>query len=212
MDLLGTIYDAVLSPVERLGLSAQRAALVASARGRVLEVGGGTGLTVGHYGAGVEEVVVCEPEAGMRRRLLDRAAASPVPVSVLPHGLPGLGLPDASFDTVVCVLVLCTVADVDAAIAELRRLLRPDGDLLFLEHVLGRSPLMAGVQRLAAPAWARVAGGCRLDRDTISALRAGGFVVADCERLAPVGHVSSGTVIRGRAIPRRSGGEREVPA
>jgi SAM-dependent methyltransferase len=203
MDLAGRTYDAALAPMERLGLSEQRAVAVSGARGRVLEVGGGTGLTLGHYGPAVDEVVVCEPEASMRRRLEQRAAASSVPVTVLPAGIPGLGLPAASFDTVVCVLTLCTVGDLDGGLAELRQVLKTDGELLFLEHVIGRNPVVARAQRLAAPVWARVAGGCRLDRDIIGAMRAAGFVVSDCERLAPAGHLTSGTVIRGRAIPRR---------
>jgi SAM-dependent methyltransferase len=202
MSLNGLLYDAVLSPVEAAGLAAERARVVAGAAGRVLEVGGGTGLNLAHY-AGVSEVVVCEPDAGLRQRLVRRAAEASVPVTVVPGGVPGLAFADASFDTVVCTLVLCTVEDVAGSIAELRRLLRPDGCLLFLEHVIGRRPLTARVQRALAPGWARVACGCRLDRDTVAALRHGGFVVTDCERLAPLGRATAGTVVRGRAIPRR---------
>jgi len=213
-DLLAAVYDAVLAPAERAGLAAQRGRLLATARGRVLEVGGGTGLNLVHYRPGVvSEVVVCEPEPRLHRRLERRAADAAVPVEVVSLGIPGLPFPDASFDTVVCTLVLCTVADLPASLAELWRLLRPDGQLLFFEHVLGL-PTLAGVQRLAAPAWARLAGGCRLDRETVDELRRAGFVVTDCERPAPLGRLTAGAIVRGRAIPRRTAtgqGARDAP-
>ena len=199
--LFGPAYDIAIAPIEALGLRTERARVVAPAVGRVLEVGAGTGLGLDHYPAAVTSVVACEPDPAMRRRLAARAAKAAMPVTVLDRGLPGLGLPDGSFDTIVCVLVLCTVADPAATLAELRRLLAPGGALLFLEHVLGRGPV-ARVQQAAAPAWALVAGGCRLDRDTIGALRAAGFVVTDLERLAPLGRLTGGSVVRGRAIAR----------
>ncbi|MHB8467093.1 MAG: class I SAM-dependent methyltransferase, partial [Acidimicrobiales bacterium] len=170
--------------------------------GRVLEVGGGTGLDLVHY-RDVPEVVVCEPDAAMRRALERRVARALVPVVVSPHGVPGLPFPDAAFDTVVCMLVLCTVADPMAALDDVRRVLRPDGQMLFLEHVLAHTAL-GRLQRLAAPGWARVAGGCRLDRDTIGAMRDAGFVVTDCERPHPLGRFSAQMTVRGRAIPRRA--------
>jgi SAM-dependent methyltransferase len=197
-------HDRAMAPIERLGLARQRALTLAGAAGRVLDVGAGTGLNLAHYPRGVT-VVACEPDAARRARLEERAAAAPVPVDVVAGAVPGLAFDDGSFETVVCTLVLCTVEDLPGAIAELRRLLTLDGQLLFFEHVLGRSHLMAAVQRAVAPAWANVAGGCRLDRDVIAALRDGGFVISECERLAPLGGPTAGTVVRGRAIIRRSG-------
>ena len=200
--MYAAVYDIVLAPVEALGLRQQRARLVAGATGRVLEVGGGTGLTLAHY-RDVDEVVVCEADPAMRGALERRATQARVPVSVSPAGVPGLPFADESFDTVVCALVLCTVADAPGALADLRRVLRPDGQLLFLEHVLAHTAV-GRVQRLAAPAWARVAGGCRLDRDTVGTMRAAGFVVTDCERPHPFGRLSAQTVVLGRAVPRAS--------
>ena len=196
-------YDRAMAPLERRGLARQRALTCAAAAGRVLEIGAGTGLNLAWYPGGVT-VVACEPDPALRGRLEERAADAAATVEVVAGGVPGLPFEDASFDTVVCTLVLCTVADLPGSVAEIHRLLAPDGHLLFLEHILGRSRVTAAVQRAVAPAWAAVAGGCRLDRDTIAALRAGGFVVSDCERLAPLGRISAGTVVRGRAI-RRSG-------
>lgn len=199
--LSGSAYDVVLAPIEALGLRAERARVVAPARGRVLEVGAGTGLTLGHYPPAVTSVVACEPDPAMRARLAARAAAAPVPVTVSGDGVPPVAEPDHSFDTIVCVLVLCTVADPAATLGELRRLLAPGGSVLFLEHVIGRGAA-ARFQRAASPAWARVAGGCRLDRDTIGAMREAGFVITDLERPAPFGRMTAGTIVRGRAIGR----------
>jgi SAM-dependent methyltransferase len=194
----GALHDAVVAPVERHGLAAQRALLVGGAVGRVLEVGAGTGLDLPYYAGvpGVTSIVVLEPDRRLHERLAARAAALPVPVEIVARGVPGSGLTPGSFDTVVCALVLCTIEDPAGALEELRR-------LLFLEHIIGRHRAMAAVQRLMTPAWARVAGGCRLDRDTVGALRAAGFAVSDCERLAPLGRGTAGTVVRGRAITRR---------
>ncbi len=201
MGLAAAAYDSLAGPL--LGLDAERSRLLAPARGSTLEVGAGTGLTLRHYPAAVTSVVACEPRPDHRLRLRARADRAPVPVSVLACSTPGLPFEEASFDTVVCSLVLCTVEDVPGTLSELRRVLRPDGSLLFLEHIVGRNHAVAAAQRALSPGWARVAGGCRLDRDTIAALRSGGFVVADCERLAPLGRLSAGTLVRGRAIRRR---------
>jgi SAM-dependent methyltransferase len=194
-------YDRAMAPVERWGLTRQRRLALAPAYGRILEVGAGTGLNLAHYPPGAT-VVACEPDPAVRDRLEERAATSPASVEVVDGGVPGLPFEDGSFDTVVCTLVLCAVDDPTGAIGELRRLLAPDGQLLFLEPIIGRSHATAAVQRRLAPAWAVLAGGFRLDRDTIGALRAGGFVVSECERLAPLGRPTAGTVVRGRAIKR----------
>ena len=192
-------HDLVMEPVERLGLGRQRALTVAAATGRVLEVGAGTGRGLVHYRPGVT-VVACEPDARRRHRLTRRAVAAPVPVTVVAAGLPHLPFADGSLETVVCTLVLCSVGDAAPALAELRRVLAPGGQLLFLEHGPARSHAVAALQREVAPAWARLASGCRLDRDPIGALRAGGFVVSECQRLEPLGRATSGVLVRGRAI------------
>lgn len=210
--LLAAAYDLAIAPLETLGLARERARLLAGAQGRVLEVGGGTGLNLCHYRPeAVSGVVVCEPADSLRTRLVARAERAPVPVEVVAGAVPGLGLAASSFDTVVCTLVLCSVQDLEGALAELLDVLRPDGRLLFFEHVLGRSPLTAHLQRLASPAWSRLAGGCRLDRDTVAALRAAGFVVTDCERPVPLGRPMAGTVVRGAAIPRRTAAVGSAP-
>jgi SAM-dependent methyltransferase len=193
-----------MTPAEVAGLGGLRDLTLSTARGNVLEVGAGTGFNLSHYPPEVDSIVACEPDARMRGRLEGRAAECPIPVTVIAEGVPGLPFAPESFDTVVCVLVLCTVADQPGALAELRRLTKPDGQLLFLEHVLADTAL-AHAQRAIAPLWSRAFDGCRLDRDTVAAMRGAGFVVADCERPQLFGRISAGAIVRGRAIVMRRG-------
>lgn len=195
--LHAALYDPIMGLLDRAGLAEARRRLLAGARGRVLEVGGGTGLNLPHYPAGdVESVLVVEPDAAMRERLLKRVATAPVPVEVHETTIEGAGLPNASFDTVVAALVLCTVEDQAVALAEMKRALAPGGRLLFLEHV--RSPgWRGGVQAALTPAWSRTLGaGCHLDRRTLDAIRAAGFVIDRCERR---GSMASGVAVPAKA-------------
>ena len=160
------LYDLVLALGERRSMRGLRAATLAGAGGRTLEVGAGTGLNRSHYPAGVTDLVLTEPDAAMARRLRRRAAGTPV----IEAGAGALPFPDASFNTVVATLVLCTVPDPEAAVAEIRRVLRPGGALVFVEHVRAAEPRIARRQRRWARPWATVAAGCRCDRDTLSLL------------------------------------------
>jgi SAM-dependent methyltransferase len=179
--LFAAVYDRMMGPAERAGLSARRRRLLAGASGRVLEVGGGTGANLAHYPAAVTQLVVLEPDAAMRERLLAKVPAAPVSVEVHEIGIEDAPFRDGSFDTIVSTATLCTVTDLDAAFTAVRRLLAADGKLLFLEHV--RAPGLQGLaQRASAPLWTRVAAGCHPDRDTLAAMRASGFVVTELDR------------------------------
>jgi ubiquinone/menaquinone biosynthesis C-methylase UbiE len=170
------VYDAVMWPFERAAVGAWRRRLAAAARGRVLEIGSGTGAQLRWYAPGTE-VTALEPDDGMRARLSARAQRARVPVTVAGGRGEDLPFASASFDTAVSAFALCTVSDPAAALAELRRVLVPEGTLLLLEHVhLTWEPGRA-LQTAAAPAWAAVAGGCRLDRDTLGAAKEVGFTV-----------------------------------
>jgi SAM-dependent methyltransferase len=166
------IYDAICAFAEWRGLGPWRRWLVGGARGRTLDLGSGTGRNLPLYPAGVQ-VVGVEPSAAAlpraRRRapgtLLVRASAE-----ALPFG-------DGVFDTVVCGLVLCTVDDPPRALAELRRVLRPGGQLRALEHVRSLRPWRARLQDAIQPAWTRLAGGCHPNRDTERAVHAAGFAI-----------------------------------
>ena len=179
--LFAAVYDAVTAPAERAGLADRRRRLLSEARGRVLEIGAGTGANLRHYPSSVDHLVALEPDPAMRERLLGRLEDAAPPVEVHEAGIEEAPFAPGSFDTVVSTVTLCTVPDLDAAVAAVGRVLRPDGRFLFLEHV--RVPGLPGlVQRAATPVWSRVAGGCHADRDVLGALRAGGFVVSSCDR------------------------------
>jgi ubiquinone/menaquinone biosynthesis C-methylase UbiE len=173
--LFAALYDPYMRSTEAACLQAWRAALLATARGRVLEVGAGTGANLAHYPAGLERLVLAEPDAAMRARLAARIAERRQSVEVEDATLEALPFADASFDTAVSTLVLCSVARLERAIAELRRVLAPGGRLLFIEHVVASAPGRRAWQRRLDPLWRRLAGGCRLVRDTEAALVAGGF-------------------------------------
>lgn len=158
------VYDPFLWLGERRGMRDRRRRLLADAAGRVLEIGAGTGLNLEHYPSTVTELVLAEPELPMRRRLEQRIRRSAAPVRVSDASAEPLPFPDGSFDTVVSTMVLCTVPDPGAALAEVRRVLRPEGRLLFCEHVPADSPRLARWQRLLASPWAAFAQGCRCDR------------------------------------------------
>jgi len=170
------VYDALMWPFERAALGAWRRRLAARARGRVLEVGSGTGSQLRWYPAGAA-VTALEPDPGMAARARRAAARAAAPVTVVEGVAEHLPFAAASFDAAVSSFSFCTVADPQAALAELRRVLIPGGRLLMLEHV--HLPWQPGrrLQSWAAPAWAAVAGGCRLDRDTGRFVRESGFAV-----------------------------------
>ena len=191
------VYDRLSKAADAAGMAERRRRLLATARGVVLEVGAGTGLNLRHYSDDVDRVVVLEPDAAMRRRMQANVQAAPVPVEVRPQGIDEAALDDDSFDTIVCTLVLCTVPDQGRALATLRRVLRPDGYLLFLEHVRDVG-LRQRAQRVAAPVWRRLAAGCHLDRDTVNAIRDADMTVTDCDRY----RISGLPHVQGRARRR----------
>lgn len=170
--LFAALYDRALAATEDAGLRERRARLLAQARGTVVEIGAGTGLNLPHYGEAVERLILTEPEEPMARRLAARAEGSGHAVEVLRAPAEALPLPDASADTVVTTLVLCTVDDPGAALAEAIRVLRPGGRLLAIEHVRSLDPAQARFQDLVRPVWQRVGHGCRCNRDTAALLTA----------------------------------------
>jgi len=165
-----TVYDPFLWWGEVLGMRARRRRLLSSARGRVLEIGAGTGLNLRHYPAGIEELVLAEPYEPMTDRLERRRSRSGRVARIVAASAEALPFEDGSFDTVVSTLVLCTVADPERAVSEVRRVLRPGGRLLFCEHVRSDSARIARWQDRLADAWAGLADGCRCNRDTLATI------------------------------------------
>jgi ubiquinone/menaquinone biosynthesis C-methylase UbiE len=153
--------------------------LLAGLRGRVVEIGAGTGMNFGHYPREVEQVVAVEPEPYLRAQAMEAARAAPVPVSVVGAVADALPLEAESFDAGVCCLVLCTVPDANRALAELRRVLQPGAELRFFEHVRSPAPPKARVQRAfdRSGLWPSIAGGCHCSRDTRTTIERAGFTI-----------------------------------
>ncbi|MCU0308755.1 MAG: methyltransferase domain-containing protein [Thermoleophilia bacterium] len=195
-------YDAGMWPVERARLGAWRHRLLALARGDVVELGAGTGLMVPHYRQ-VDRVVATEPDPAMRARLAARARAARVPVEVVDARAEALPLPDRSADTVVSAFVLCGVDDPAAVLAEVRRVLRPGGRMLFMEHVRARHGAWAARQARLDHAWGRVAG-CHLDRDTEALITGAGLAVEVLRREERPFGVPLVPVVIGQARPPKA--------
>ena len=159
-------------------LAPLRPEVVEPARGRVLEIGVGTGLNLGLY-RDVTEVHAIEPDPHMLRRAEARARELGVPVTFHATGAESLPFPDASFDTVVATFVFCTIPDPAAAAAEVLRVLRPGGTLRFAEHVRSEVAPIRAAQRALDPVWCRLAGGCHLTRDPVALFAAAGAVDLD---------------------------------
>jgi len=177
-------YEAGLRKTEEAGLREVRHELLAGARGRVMEVGAGTGLNLEHYPEGVEGLTLTEPDPHMTKRLREKLASLGRSTEISVIGAPAekLPFPDDSFDTVVVTLVLCTVPDPAAALREISRVLKPDGQLLFLEHVRSNDPALAKWQdRLERP-WRFLGDGCHCNRDTVAAIDGAGFQLGEVER------------------------------
>ena len=183
--LCARLYAAQSHKAETRGLGARRAELLDGLAGRVLEIGAGNGLNFGHYPPHVAEVVAVEPERHLRE-LADQAARdATVPVRVVDAVAEELPFKDGGFDAAVASLVLCSVSDVRAALGELHRVVRSDGELRFLEHVASERRAVRSLQRAAdATVWPRVAGGCHLARDTARLIEDAGFAIARCDRFA----------------------------
>lgn len=181
--IFAALYDRLNGTMERGWMGERRERLLSVARGVVLEIGGGTGANLPHY-RDVERVTVSEPDPFMREKLRPKLARARVPVELSEAGAEALPFPDDSFDTVVSTLVLCTVPDQGLALAEIRRVLRPGGRLLFIEHVRGEGSAARWQDRIE-PLWGFLLAGCHPNRDTVSSMREAGFEIEALEDFYP---------------------------
>jgi len=178
-----------------------RERVIGGARGRVLEIGIGSGLNLPLYGPAVDTVIGLEPSPELLRMARDRAATARVPVELLEASAEAVPLDTASIDTVVMTWTLCTIPDPHSALAELRRVLKPGGALLFVEH--GRAPELAVArwQDRLDPLWRRIAGGCHLNREIDTLIAGSGFRIDALANARLPGPRTHTFLYEGRARP-----------
>jgi ubiquinone/menaquinone biosynthesis C-methylase UbiE len=175
------LYDRCFKATEEAGLRDLRREALAGARGRVLELGAGTGLNLELYPPDVSDLTLTEPDPHMVKQLRKRVDGLGNPAQVVQA--PGENLPfeDDSFDTVVVTLVLCTVPNPAATLSEVKRVLKPDGQFLFLEHVRSPDPGIAKWQDRLEKPWRFIGDGCHCNRDTEATIKAAGFALGEVE-------------------------------
>jgi ubiquinone/menaquinone biosynthesis C-methylase UbiE len=156
-----------------------RAAYVPKAAGAVLEVGIGSGLNLSHYAPGVTHLYGIDPSAELLAMAAAHTAAAPFPVELFRQGAERIPLPDEAVDTVVMTWSLCSIEHPRAALGEIRRVLKPGGRFIFVEHGLAPDAEVQRWQNRLTPVWRRVAGGCHLNRPIADLIRESGFAIAD---------------------------------
>ena len=196
-------YDSVLAPLERLGLRRSRTRLIATASGRVLEIGGGTGLNLPHYPPDVH-LVFTEFDSRMLTRARRRADPSRS-IAFVAADAQRIPFADACFDTVVATLAFCTIPAPAVAFAEVRRVLKPEGRLLLLEHVRTPRAAIARLQDWGTPVWKHLAHGCHLNRRPLELAQEQGF------RAASMRTGLDGWLIAAELTHERAGLPRVVP-
>jgi ubiquinone/menaquinone biosynthesis C-methylase UbiE len=178
-------YPQVAARADHRGGAEHRRRLVGGLAGRVVEVGAGNGRNFAHLPPAVSELVAIEPEPTLRALAAEAAGTVRVPVTVISALADELPFADGEFDAAVVSLVLCSVPDPGRALSELRRVLRPGGELRFYEHVIARRQPKRALSQLAdrTGAWPALAGGCHVARDTEAAISEAGFVIERCDRI-----------------------------
>jgi ubiquinone/menaquinone biosynthesis C-methylase UbiE len=201
--ILPPILDLVM---RRKDLTKYRRTAVAAARGRVLEIGVGSGLNFPLYGREVEFVYGIDPSPRLLSIARRRAAASGIPVELLLGSATAIPLADNAVDTVVMTWTLCSIPEPLAALREMRRVLKPDGNLCFVEHGLSPEPGVERWQHRLTPAWRRLAGGCHLDRKMDDLIRQAGFDLTNLHEEYAPGPRAMSYMYQGCACRSRSQG------
>ena len=158
-------------------LDTYRRSAISSARGQVLEIGVGSGLNLSLYGPAVDRVVGLDPSPELLRLAGKRAAQAPVPVWLVRASAEGIPFADATFDATLMTWTLCSIPNPIAALTEMRRVLKPGGGLVFVEHGLSPEIRIARRQHRLTPYWKLIGGGCHLDRKMDDLFRAAGFQI-----------------------------------
>lgn len=181
------LYDPVMRPFEQRLFGPWRKRLLAAIEGEVLDIGAGTGANFPYFAEAIHaglplRLTALEPDPDMAKRARRRADELELPLALVSAPAEALPFPDASFDRVVATLVLCSVADPIRCLAEFRRVLRPGGELLYLEHVRGTS-VGARAQDALRPAWAVIGAGCQINRPTGELIAEAGFTQVTSEEV-----------------------------
>lgn len=181
--LFARFYARLSISMESAGVAKHREDMLSGLVGSVIEVGAGNGLNFSHYPGTVNSVLAVEPEQHLRELAEGNAGRAAVPITVADGTAEQLPAEDAEFDAVIASLMLCSVPDQATALAEMRRVLRPGGELRFMEHVSAESPGLRRIQHLVdATIWPACFGGCHASRDTVAAIAAAGFSVTKVTR------------------------------
>lgn len=184
-------------------IARERARIVPEAEGVVLDVGFGSGTNLGHYDpARVRHVIGLDPSGAMLAKSSARAGDTSIPYEIVEAGAEAMPIDSATIDSVVMTFTLCTIRETLAALSECRRVLKPGGRLLFLEHGRAQRDGARWVQDRLTPVWKPIAGGCHLNRDPLAEFDAAGFAIEDRDVYTMRGAPAFvGTLYRGRARP-----------
>jgi len=195
--IFAAVYDWVMVPQDWLGLRKQRQEIVHAAKGKVLELGVGTGLNLPLYRE-VTKVIGVDPDPYMLKRAYARLKKAAAPIELCRSSAEELPFEEGTFDTVVSTLVFCTIPDADKAAREVHRVLKPEGTFQFLEHVKSETPVLAKAQDALTPLWKKLFGGCHLNRNTLALFQRNGFEITRLQK------VKYDVVWRGTARPSSS--------
>ena len=186
--MMAKFYDASMVAMEEACLATWRSNLLSRAKGNVLEIGGGTGANLQYYSETVENLEITEPDPHMLALLQDNLTKYPGKIRAEAYSADNLLYPDNSFDTVVSTLVLCSVNSPEETLREIKRVLKPGGLFIFLEHVIAKdTPKLIRWQKLFQPFWIFMCGNCHLTRDTEALISDAGFRFDEIERLRSSG-------------------------
>lgn len=172
------LYDAAMKPFEKSRFYQIRASIAGNAKGKVLEIGSGTGINFPYYKK-ADLVKAIEPDSGMRKQSEQRAESAKIQIKIYDAIAEALPFADDEFDTVVSTLVFCTIPEPEKALKEIQRCAKSNADIYFFEHVRMDQKPLGSIQDAMTPLWKKVAGGCHLNRDTLQLIRQSGLSVTD---------------------------------